>query len=375
MNFEPIALKIYDSIDIIVLPLNPVGGWAEFIGKYPVTNQQYRQYLEDINKTVELEPCGERFVDRFWLGPFYPWRDADFSDPFKPVVCVSYNEAFNYTLWLNKKISQDYRISLTTPGLWDFAAYGRNFFTTNSSDWLNLTDYIHHKADSPLEVNSRLNRTNFQGVSDLIGNVWEWCYTQNESISFITARNEDSSSRLNPEIRGGGFYDDLNFVKPYLNALSIENREYTKHSDLGFRISGKINTQLLSLSDRKKIQEFNANIATIAKFHGLNHSITTPLYDKKVAKIKNRVAKIDEIKGFIARSQLDKALKLLKSLEGEDLKIMKNEIILLESRVSHLEAESRKGILEYTKKIEIQNGIVDSVLKLIDDIELGGDLI
>jgi formylglycine-generating enzyme len=75
------------------------------IGRFPVTNREYGEFL---TATSTVPP------------PF--WRDPLFSDPDQPVVGVSWNEASAYCRWLRERFGATFR--LPTEAEWERAARG-----------------------------------------------------------------------------------------------------------------------------------------------------------------------------------------------------------------------------------------------------------
>src|SRR5512143_804490 len=75
------------------------------LGKFPVTNGEYRQFLE----ATGAEP------PRFWLEPM-------FADPRKPVVGVTWFEAIAYCNWLEAQTGESFR--LPNEAEWERAARG-----------------------------------------------------------------------------------------------------------------------------------------------------------------------------------------------------------------------------------------------------------
>jgi formylglycine-generating enzyme required for sulfatase activity len=81
---------------------------AEFeIGKYPVTNQEYAEFVE---ATGNAKPAS-------WTGPTYPDGKSN-----HPVVRISHEDAVAYTGWLRTETGVPYR--LPTEAEWEKAARG-----------------------------------------------------------------------------------------------------------------------------------------------------------------------------------------------------------------------------------------------------------
>lgn len=61
--------------------------------------------------------------------------------------------------------------------------------------------------------------------SDMFGNIWEWCTrTYLYQPSLLQGAEYTSASA---ELRGGGFYDDLTKVEPFLDPSLLNDREET----------------------------------------------------------------------------------------------------------------------------------------------------
>lgn len=79
----------------------------------------------------------------------------------------------------------------------------------------------------------------------MFGNIWEWCDTR--EFTYIDPLTEDPPIIIQGEVpfekielRGGGFLDDLFEIKPFIHSPVLKDGENTRHSDLGFRIAGRV---------------------------------------------------------------------------------------------------------------------------------------
>lgn len=257
-DWIPYEVNLPDGSIMVVLPVLPSFEYkALCIGKYPVTNAQYKNFVESSGRS---EPVGEHFLTRrmnkkksssplqkekrSWGGPFYPWREKEFSDADAPVVCVSLQDANDYCDWVRFQCiraqgpeSRGMIIRLPAAEEWDMAAFGTIFPSLNPRSWLGVSPYIHHRSVAPALIDRTGNRSNAWGISDLIGNVWEWCeaYWRNPTPLLATPLAEGE-----PVLRGGSFLDDLSEVQPFLSVRMLKKQEQTSHSDLGFRILAEI---------------------------------------------------------------------------------------------------------------------------------------
>jgi hypothetical protein len=173
----------------------PVPGADFLIGKYPVTNYQFRRFVEAGGYGVK---DGER--PPWWSDKGWNWRwnwrqsfyqtvpqyrdDARLNRPTQPVVGVVWYEAEAYCAWLNHvgAVPAGYRAQLPTEAQWELAARnGRK----QAMAW--KVDYPWNGPFNPALANteeSRLKQTTPvdmypdgatpAGVFDLAGNVWEW---------------------------------------------------------------------------------------------------------------------------------------------------------------------------------------------------------
>ncbi|MCP4358328.1 MAG: formylglycine-generating enzyme family protein, partial [Chloroflexi bacterium] len=97
-----------------------VGTFA--IGKYPVTNAQFKMFIDEgryKNKTFWTAEGWTYRQQENWTRPRY-WEDVRFSTPNKPVVGISWYEALAYCNWLSAKTGKPYR--LPTEAEWERVA-------------------------------------------------------------------------------------------------------------------------------------------------------------------------------------------------------------------------------------------------------------
>lgn len=258
----PYELTWPDGSTMVVLPIHPMSrlmrrrlGLANSyrpsalcISKYPITNAQYKRFVKDGRGK---EPVGEHYISQpeeitqhaaseqkgisSWQGPFYPWNTEDFRDPEKPVVCVDFHDAKAYCDWVNGLNTQyGADTTLPDPALWDFAAFGMEFPSYDPDTMLARNQRIHHKSSAPAAIDRTGARSNNLGVSDLLGNIWEWCEQSTDALAGLGIQEPPI------ELRGGGFLDDLSRVKPAISHDRLKDGLKTCHSDLGFRIAAAI---------------------------------------------------------------------------------------------------------------------------------------
>jgi len=151
---------------------------------------------------------------------------------------------------------------LPVPELWDFAAFGKMYPDRTPPVWLQTTKSIHHRASAPVDIVNGGERENSRGVSDMFGNVWEWCFRSGKvNRPFIAVRM--TFPKPSAELRGGGYLDDLQQIFPFFPADQLDNGIRTKHADLGFRVAAFIDCRKLSMETLAKLWACNDNVKTI----------------------------------------------------------------------------------------------------------------
>ncbi len=146
------------------------------IGKYPVTNAQFKLFvLADGYHTPRWwSKEGWKYREKENRECPRYWDDARFNNPLQPVVGVSWYEAEAYCKWLKEETGRDYR--LPTEEEWEKAASGMK---GKVYPW--GKEFDPRKANT---VESQLGATtpvmmypagkSDYEVFDLSGNVWEW---------------------------------------------------------------------------------------------------------------------------------------------------------------------------------------------------------
>ena len=157
------------------------------IAKYPVTNQQYAEYLKETGKKSSSL-----------------YRDENqLNQPMQPVVGVNWHEAMAFCDWVSEKSRT--KILLPTEQQWQRAAQGdddrvypwgnqwdASRCNTKASGFGPTTPVTAYegKGDSPY------------GVVDMCGNAWEWCLTVWE-----TGSNDLTEINAPHVVRGGSCLD------------------------------------------------------------------------------------------------------------------------------------------------------------------------
>jgi len=147
------------------------------IGKYPVTNQWYKEFIEDKGYSKEEYWSTEGWKWRNKENIEYPrcWHERKWKCPNAPVVTVSWYEADAFCRWLTKARNDGYTYRLPTEEEWQAAAAGkkgREYAWGNEDPDGRCNDG--YKIDKTSSVGIFHKGCTPEGVADMSGNVWEW---------------------------------------------------------------------------------------------------------------------------------------------------------------------------------------------------------
>ena len=147
------------------------------ISRYPVTNAQYRVFVEDggydnghRRKSRWWSREGRRWLNQRQVREPALWRHARWNAPNQPVVGVSCWEAEAFCRWAGGRLPSELE--------WEAAARGP---AGNEYPWGGKwEDGICNSVEAGLHVTSPVglfprSRSLPYGLEDMAGNVWEWC--------------------------------------------------------------------------------------------------------------------------------------------------------------------------------------------------------
>ncbi len=192
------------------------------IGKYPVTQKQYKS----ITKVNPSHFKGEK----------------------NPVELVTWNDAKNYCECLNSiyydKLPNDYKFDLPTEAQWEYACRAGTTTSLNSGKDITCEIGFCNNLDEVgwYSGNSRQNtypvgqkKPNAWGIYDMHGNVFEWCevcFGKYSCPSCILPTDLDNSRYY--AIRGGSNAVNVMFCR---SACRIIHYSTAFSADLGFRVA------------------------------------------------------------------------------------------------------------------------------------------
>ncbi|MEP7287692.1 MAG: SUMF1/EgtB/PvdO family nonheme iron enzyme [Chloroflexota bacterium] len=225
------------SIDLLPQPFAwiEIPGKGYSIAKYPVTNDQFRLFVEAGgygNPNWWTKVGWAQREEKDWTQPRF-WTDTKWNDKEQPVVGVSWYESVAFCLWLSDVT--DEKIMLPTDDQWQYAAQGDD---SRAYPWGN--DWDCEKCNNSVKpCNSNVTTPVWQyegkgdspfGVVDMAGNVWEWCLTDYEDKS----NNFDRDAKY--RVLGGGSW---NYVLTNLFRCDARfwDTPLNGNYDIGFRLA------------------------------------------------------------------------------------------------------------------------------------------
>jgi formylglycine-generating enzyme required for sulfatase activity len=241
------------------------------IDTYPVTNRDFRAFVEATNYRTESEDFGWSFVfwmhvpaDRFdelvedtaaatpwWCKvPGASWREPEgpgssIEDRLNhPVVHVSWNDATAYAAWAGK--------SLPTEAQWEYAARGGleqklypwgDELTPGGQHRCNIWQGDFPRVDTAEDgfagscpVDSFV--PNGFGLYSATGNVWEWCADWFHTAFATSPVLQDPKGPARGErkvMKGGSFLCHSSYCNRYRVAARTSNTVDSAASNIGFR--------------------------------------------------------------------------------------------------------------------------------------------
>ena len=201
-----------------------------FIAKMPVTNAQFKKFIE-----VGGYKNQEFWSDKGWewrankkrIQPYY-WNDKKWSAPTQPVIGVTWYEAEAFSTWAN--------CHLPSEAEWEKAARGtdeRKYPWGNQEPNKNLANFDRSVGKTtPVGKYSPAGDSPY-GCVDMAGNVWEWTSSLYKNYPYdATDGREDLSVAGSRALRGGSWvsYNDNLRAAYRVNSYPVITVNY-----IGFR--------------------------------------------------------------------------------------------------------------------------------------------
>ncbi|MCO5189294.1 MAG: SUMF1/EgtB/PvdO family nonheme iron enzyme [Anaerolineae bacterium] len=210
------------------------------IARYPVTNAQYRYFVEadGYQENQFWTDEGQSFRNEYkWTQPRF-WDDDVLALPNLPVVGVSWYEAMAYAAWLAATTGKPYR--LPTEAEWERAArYTDGRIYPWGDAWRDgIVNSKETGLERPTAVGAFPAGISQDGVHDLSGNVWEWCQTRwrdENGRAYPQPWRDDGreepagDSSVGRVLRGGSWYDSGYAARCAARDWSYPNNRYNEN--------------------------------------------------------------------------------------------------------------------------------------------------
>ena len=200
------------------------------ISKYEVTNEQYKAFVMDgAYRRKELWTAeGWQFIQE--NGVTYPagWKVRGFEDLRKPIVGVSWYEAYAFAKWLSMR--------LPTEAEWEKAARGTDGRVYPWGNQFDDTRVFYKAIARPLKVGSFPTGASPYGILDMAGNVWEWVndwYDENYYSKSTSENPKGPTSGKLKVVRGGGWGCNRRQMQC---AYRRHEKPTWRRLDVGFRV-------------------------------------------------------------------------------------------------------------------------------------------
>lgn len=175
-----------------------------------VTNAQYREFVTGTGHAA----------------PRY-WGEAKYNDPNQPVVGVSWHDANAYCSWKGKR--------LPTEAEWERAARGAQsrLYPWGDRFEVTRTNTRETRNRRPMPVGTFPEGASSEGLLDMSGNVWEWCWDWfDDGYYRVSPLNNPTGPEAGKKraIRGGGW------SAPHIHMARRRGEKPDKtYPSLGFR--------------------------------------------------------------------------------------------------------------------------------------------
>jgi iron(II)-dependent oxidoreductase len=219
-------------------PVHKVYLDAFYIERYEVTNAQFNKFIlaGGYCDSTFWTPAGWNFKNKRNLNLPKFWDDENFGikNPNKPVVGISWYEAYAYAKWAGKR--------LPTEAEWERAARG---IDKRLYPWGNEKPdetrcnfgYIYGNTltGSTKDVGSYENGKSPEGLYDMAGNVSEWCYDWYDLNYYAISPQENPQGPERGEfksVRGGSWFYFIRFMRATARDFAEPS---TRSNIIGFR--------------------------------------------------------------------------------------------------------------------------------------------
>jgi formylglycine-generating enzyme required for sulfatase activity len=166
-----------------------------------VSNRAFKRFVDAVPEwqkgKVARASADESYL-KTWTGASFPAGEGD-----QPVVWVSWHAAAAYAKWAGKR--------LPTEAEWEFAARAG---TSTPYWWGDVFDEAHANAGPQLRAVGDAASRNKWGLTDMLGNVWEWTASLSRPYPYRTDDGRDDPQGTGARaVRGGAAGYGVQFLR------------------------------------------------------------------------------------------------------------------------------------------------------------------
>jgi formylglycine-generating enzyme required for sulfatase activity len=220
-------------------PIHQVEVQDYYLGRFPVTNKQYLQFVEAAGQhEPEWMEEGSEYNIYTGTDDHYKRISQALTADNHPIVGVSWLNAMAFCEWLSQTSGKAYR--LPSEAEWEYAARGgphsQGLRYAGSNKLKEVGWYTTNSHGTTKAVGLKL--PNELGLYDMSSNVWEWCADHwhgnyqgapEDGSAWIAGGNEDFRV-----VRGGSWSVNDNYC-----TVSCRDRSFTDNrlNNIGFRLA------------------------------------------------------------------------------------------------------------------------------------------
>lgn len=219
-----------------------------YLDKNLVSVADFRKFILAMNYKTEADNFGDSGVFLFDRGEWTLLNGANWEYPLgktkpksidnHPVTHVSWNDAKAYANWVGKRLPSEFE--------WEYAAKngGNSTYAWGETVLLNGVHMANVWQGNSVKENNALDGflltspvglfgETSAGLTDMAGNVWQWC--ENSYASYPGNPNQESSVPNVKSTRGGSFMFDQALEKSFTTTFRAKNSTDTSLFNTGFR--------------------------------------------------------------------------------------------------------------------------------------------
>ena len=220
-------------------PIHEVQVDGFWLARYPVTNTQYKLFIEaggyDKQQWWTTEGWQARQQNK-WHEPRY-WQDAKWNGAQQPVVGVSWYESMAFCAWAAEGTGEPIR--LPTEAEWEKGGRGtdgRTFPWGEAEPNEKLCNFNQNVGQTtPVRQFSPQGDSPY-GSTDMAGNVWEWCLSKLTSYPYQAGDSRNNENGTDVRVVRGGSW---RFIRYYLRCAGrYGSTPDNRFNYVGFRCAG-----------------------------------------------------------------------------------------------------------------------------------------